>query len=258
MRRIVERIEQDLSKITGLLSRSTARLEFPQTKTTLSQYSYTRIAQICDEALALSRVSNVLGRDERVDFIYRKLNQQEQNPAPITAAVVIGLARAGNLEVQDVETLRDITFVLPVIDQRYRPFCDTIERSIKTTDRMARSSRPDYASSQQLAVIAKDSFDAFRKHKWERTRFIPYVTPGSERRVISSRKEFVSSLRGSDDIAGASVRIAVDLGVLTTQPQRLSPEEKEWLRRNIHYVRLVGNVRLNTTLENFNSSLRNQ
>lgn len=224
------------------------------TQTALGRYTYSQIARICDQALAPNRegLREILRTNKRAHSVYQGLHQ-EDSPASIVAAVAVGLARAGNLEEQDVDTLRDITYLLPVVDQKYRPFCAAIGQSIQVTEIMARSSRPDFASSQRLAEIAKDSFDAFHILKWERRRFMPYVT--SEGRSITSRRKFVSSLRGSEDVAGACVRIAVDLGVLTTQPDKVSSEEREWLRKNIHYIKMEGNPKLNMELGMFNSWL---
>lgn len=250
MRKIIESVERYLPGFAGLFSRGTARPE--ATQTTLSGYTYTKITQICDQALAPDRksVREIRRRDEKADSIYHGLDQEDR-PAPITAAVVIGLARVSNLEAQDVSILGGITYLLPTIGRQYRPFCAAIDRNIQATEIM--SARPDYASSRQLAVIAKGSFDALRALKWRPIRFTPYVT--LEGQIISSRRQFVASLRDDEDIAGACVRTAVDLGVLTTQPEKLSQDETEWLRRNIHYIKMGGTPRLNGLLENFNSLL---
>ncbi len=247
-----EHIFPGLKQFAGSIFQRTARPE--ATQTALSRYTYSQIARICDQALAPSRVREILDRNQQLNTIYQDLSKD--TPAPITAAVVIGLARAGNLEVTDVDILREMTSVLPVFGRQYRPFCAAIERSIQETNVMPRSSRPDYASSQQLAAVARDSFGAFRTLKWRGTRFVPYVT--LEGQVISSRNELVDSLREGDDMAGACVRMAVDLGVLTTQPQRITLKEREWLSGNIHYVKMSGNSRLNTALEVFNNLVRNQ
>lgn len=223
-------------------------------KTTLEVYSYNRIVELCNRALAPDRVEKIPNRNEYFNAAYLRL-QQADTPAPFIAAALIGLARAGNLEIQDVESLRDATFVLLFINQRaYRPFCAAIERKTHAIQIMPRFTRPDYASSSQLAEIAASSHEAFRRLQWDtRIRFSPYIDRGGA--AISSRKDFVAALSSDDTLGGACVRFAVDLGVLTTKPEEVSEVEKEWLRKNIHYIKMRGNSRLNLALDKFNNFL---
>lgn len=240
----------DLSRLVPPFLRS---VQPEVVQTALTRYTYSQITKICDQALSPNRggVLEARHRDRNIDSIYQSL-VTDDSPAPITAAVVIGLARMANLSTEDVSRLRGIVSVLPIIDQQYRPFCLAIERSIQATT--LRVNRPDYASSQNLAVVAADSDSALYTHTWGRTKFKPYRT--LEGRVISSRKKFVNLLRGGEvDRASAGVRISVDLGVLTTQPEKLTTEEMEWLRANVHYIRLGGNPRLNQMLENYKNLL---
>lgn len=245
----------DLAGFTGALIQ---KLTKPGTAPTLSRCTYTLIERVCDQALASDRAIEVQAKDQRVKSAFDKLSQYGPFPV-ITASILVGLAREGNLEVGEEDILKDISYTLSVIDdKRYHPFCAAIGRSIQTATIMAELSRPDYASIRQLAVIAEDSHEALISIKENQGgKFVAYTTLTGKR--ITSRKKFVSSLSGSGEtVAGASIKMAVDLGVLATQPEKVPLEEKEWLRQNVHYVTMPGSLgshRLKTALENFNTLL---
>lgn len=253
--RQIERFGERLTRIIGSYLPKPARPEAPR-PVSLSDYTYTQITQICDQTLTLSRLRDLLGRDVSESSIYTGLNK-EDSPAPITTAVMIGLVRAGNLQQQEVNTIGNITSLLKAIytsrniqntmaGEQYRRFCGAIERSVKTTVVMDESARPDFALSRQLASFASLSFRVLSQVNWRTIRYQPYVS--SDGQIIRSREGFIASL-GGGELGAACVRFAVDLGVLTTQPRKITPEEKEWCRRNKHLFKMVGNPALNERLE---------
>lgn len=253
MRRIEQIGETVLAFLKSRLQKP-IQSEAPQTSF-LEGYTYTQIAEICDDAFATWRIFHFRGKNQVADRLYdellskRSVIGREVVPIAYTTAILIGLAKVGNLDQQDVVTLRGINYILPVIDQQYRPFCDAIARSIPPTEVVARVSRLAYASIDQLTKVTALGYDALVELQRRPGRFVPYTTKKGQ--TISSRKKFIAAFRGSDSKAGASVRFAVDLGVLSTQPGRLSSEEEEWCSKYNHYVRGNNDPRLNSILENF-------